>query len=533
MEFDNNSFQQPNRTNPSPDYNRRRKNNNQTKAIVACVSIGVVLLVLIAVAVFAGSAIKNYFLKSFMSPDDYFKHVQEENIEDFSDGIGSLFDLMADLPSRYDVITDTTLTFGEAGKDMVGNLVDDTVAPYINQVNNIRIRSNPGISGDIVGTELSLSANDIEIATANIDADTQNGYAYITLPELIKSSLRIPMNQSDSFAGILDSSAALPEGDDVEDVIEHYSTLALSEIKDVTKSSEIVNVGDMSKECTLLTATIDSATATAIAKAVLTDAQKDSKLKSIISSMVRSCGYTGDFESDYDTYINDALNKVNTEGITMSENIYIDVWTDGKGNIIGNGVRSSEASFVIKTLKKGLSSKSSFDITLPEADISVMSSAKLNGTKIDSDHTLTINGLEICTVYTTDADLKNLLKGKIGTKIKVEMSDAVSGMLSTFDIGSEITSLIENSALEVSVSSDSFDKIGTTVALYSEDKLVISLNTTSQKGSTYVPRIPTDYMDSSEADAWLQSIDISKLFGLLMRFGNNGGGGLFGAFPIG
>ena len=124
-----------------------------------------------------------------------------------------------------------------------------------------------------------------------------------------------------------------------EKLLYKYSCLAISCIDDVEKSKDTVEAGDVSQKCLSLRATINTKTLQNMLETVLKEMREDEELKKIMKDLSALEGME-DLYDDYRDLLDELLDEV--EDIDLYEKIILEVYVNGKGELIGFQIEYDE-----------------------------------------------------------------------------------------------------------------------------------------------------------------------------------------------
>lgn len=406
--------------NPYAGYQAQQPVANSSKKSHKGLVAALIVLVLVLAA--AGTAfafkdkIKNALSLTAKSPEDYYASVEQEALNssidkmmagmteyDFSKGMA--YDLSVDL--TYDKATVNSLLQGTAGMTI------EDLESYIGiPLDNLGFDMTVALDGSELYEEIGLRLNNIDLITAEIFMNTMKQQIFMRLPELSKAYLSMDMETLDSTG--VDSTAFDFEGyfeqlenlssDKSADFLKRYIKIITDNMSDVELSkNEELEVDDITVKANLLTVTIDQDTMLDIASAVLKEAKKDDYIIDLLSIM----GLT---KAEYSEAIEEAeaeLKRLKNEPSMDDQELIMEVYVDGAGNIIGRTISFEESGKSLGSLGYsyvGEGKNQEYEFYLEDESGTTLLSVTGNQTKKDDAYT----GMATLDINASSAGLGNL-----------------------------------------------------------------------------------------------------------------------------
>lgn len=525
----------------------RRKRSGAGKWIVLGI-LGVVLIALAALATLRWSTVSNFatnlYEKTFLSPEEYYQHLERKNVENLLEraeqqkNVGTR---MLDLDKDFFTETELRLSLNQdALSDDLQDLLEDELGMDITWLENIGLYLSAGKAGELGGGSLTVFLNDKDIISADCTVDPESETLYAKVPELSGRYLKVdPSSMGQGSMKMAIPSAGI-DPEIMMTLIDRYSEIVINDLTKVEKGRETVTAGGFSAGYTVLEVKIDGKVMLKIAKDALKKVQNDAEVEDLIYYALENAGYTGDKADEmYDQLmeeISDTLTRLEEKDPKeITESILMNVYVDAQGRIRGRDIKLredkevvGEFSYALVTsgLKYGLRAEfkqdngwegytsqqdftldgsgsvtlsreitGSFDLRVKTADGSEGSEEKVDmkALKIGLDASFKDNKLSYEITMTPTKDLLNLA-----------LEDA-------YNMPAAVEDLIRGLSLRMSGESNS-KSIRMDVALLNGKKDLLTLTEKFYEVKEFDISVPSDAVDAQE---WAQSIDYSKIEGLM------------------
>ena len=299
-------------TEPSkPEKQKKPKKKKAWLVAVICV-LAIAAAAFVAVNILNGT-LKNLAVKLTKDDAGYMAYLNKRDVGALLDALDSALNTE---DSSKSIEESATLSLEDSGKSFITKLTEGTFS--LDWFGSMSLDYKSVIDGKKNGLSTSVSLNGKTIAEGQISIDNENEKLYVSAKDLIDGWLMLTAEQVNLTFGDLDSTEwrdiyvggflsyafsalrsttaggvpnsvmnaimSLGKDPDLTALLREYADLALDNIKNVEKDDKEISVGDVSVDCTEYTAEIDGKTIYNIAKALVKKAQKDEKLKDIISN---------------------------------------------------------------------------------------------------------------------------------------------------------------------------------------------------------------------------------------------------------
>lgn len=506
--------------------------------------IALPVIAVLAVVALCFNTLCGTFLKMFGSNSSYLAYVEAKSIGGYSDTVTNLYGNVL-----YS-LTEERGGKGEIGIEVGENLVA-MLAPQIGTdlswLKQIKIVADAVSSLNKGSGDLSVMLGEQKIADLEYYVDAAKGTSYFKCPQIsdkyfaIKNEATSPFGDGDgvSVAGfasaLLPSDAlgtvkkavdVLPEEKEVNDLINKYIEVALSEITDddVEKSSESVTAQGVEQKLTVLKLNISEKLVIKMALAVIAEARDDSEILDILKDAEKvvneemgdgeeTVNLVEQFQSGIDEALkngNDYLAELDGTGETFAT--LID-YVDNSHNIVGRSLEVDGAD-MFSAIKTKDGSDIGYELAAGGV-IAVKGSGTQKGDAVTGTFTMSVNGLEVLVSEVENFNCADIDK------------DEISGTI-TIKPGSEIGTLIDSSpagmlsAINLSVKCDmdvSSNNGEVVVTVLSGEEILLKLNLAGEKTGADIKELPggADVVDVEDIDD--SDLDISEILDNLKAAG--------------
>lgn len=317
--------------------------------------------------------------------------------------------------SNADVKIGLTLSLDEAGQSMVGMMTGMDAS----WMKNIGLTMNGKMADGNEAVNAVLQVNDTQICEMNVLMDFLTATEYIQIPELTESWMKAALEvtndgvpvTTDSMQAISELAsnpgALFPEGEEFSELIERYGTIVIDHVQDGASVEETVSVEGISEDCTLLEGQIFQEDIEEMAKDLLTTAQEDEQLESLLAQWSEVIPDAGDLNAQFQSFAEEALAELNTpdetdEAESSSADSYAvsRIWVNGEDKIVGrelalcSGV-DTEVSITWKAPKDGDTSAFLLDMVSEDGGFTITGSSQGSDGAESGNYSLAVDGVTI------------------------------------------------------------------------------------------------------------------------------------------
>ncbi len=512
-----------------------RPPEKKKKAIPLIVG-GVAVLAAVMLCILNAVTLGNFFRRSFSSPEEYYRHVEEVTVSELSGAWSRYYELLVGDPKALEERStgmEFTLELGEGGKELLGLL--GTAGVDLTWLNELSVGLGYSLKDSVIGYALSLGLNQDDLLSANMVLDVEEGGMYLQIPELTSDYIGYNMAEfvgrdwlealemyQDMQEIRRQMPDALPDEKEMEKLQRKYLRLMLDSISDVEKSRKTLKAGGVSQKCTELEVAIDGRTLARMLEAILEEMQEDEDLKELIVNTTDSLmatnglfGCSGDY--CYNVFleelaeIQDSLEELQDLGDVLVMKVYV----DDRGRIVGRVLELLEDGEVfgeISVLSSQKGSRIGYEFSADWGygeEIALTGSGKTSGNKLTGDFELELNGITFFDVGVTGLDLKQWKQGYLDGSFTVTLSKAIASFFSVnlaYD-----TSMLKD--LQITLDSRMAKNGGKiTLGLSRDKEELINLTMSARVGGGPEARVPaadnTVFMkEEKDLETWWSGID--------------------------
>lgn len=440
----------------------------KNKKAIALIAGGAAVLAVVILCILNVTRLGNFFRRSFSSPEEYYRHVEEATVSELTGAWSRYYELLVkDAKALEDRSTgvEFTVELGDGGRELLGLLGTAGAGVDFTWLNQLSVGMGYSLKDSVMGYALSLGLNQDDLLSANMVLDMGEGGLYLQIPELTPDyigfdmaeligtdwleSLKLYREMEEGRRQMLD---ALPDAGEVEKLQRKYLRLMLNSISEVEKSRQTLKAGGVSQKCTELEVTIDGRTLAGMLEAILEEMQDDKDLKKLIVNTMDSltamngisyldeyAEYRWSGEDYYDDFLEelgeaqDSLDEIKDLGDLLVMKVYV----DGKGRIAGRVLELLEDGEVfgeVSILSPQKGSRTGYEFSAEWGhgeEISLTGSGKTSGNELNGDFGLVYCGITVLDVKVTGLDLKQWERGYLNGSFTVTPSKAISSLLST------------------------------------------------------------------------------------------------------
>ena len=502
------------------DFDAPKKPKKGKKAIII-IAIIVVVLGLIggAIALFWNS-IAGFFIKNFGSDEDYLKFVEYNALSAYVDDVAMVY---GNATESFTEGTATNVALNVEVSDTAHDLLKEYLAADVSWLKSISLEGNTKTDGDLQSTDAILKLSGKEILNASVIVDQAEGKAYLAILNLSEKYMEEKIQIPEAYKELLSEEfiAKLPAEKDFSNITKRYLEIALDNLNDVEKSTETVEIGDVSQKLTVLELTISEKDLYDICMDVLKEFKNDKEVKNIIKGVLKQLEDEGLIDD-----ANDALDELYDELDEAIDNLKeADVDSDKEMAVLTDYVNSKH-EIVGRTLSVGGRKALEYlkatdgDEFAYELDYSGAMKVKGEGTIksdiVNATYTVTVQNIEVATLTVEDFDEAAFDDGYINGKFTVKPSEELlSQVIPDSQINSVIKLLDPGVCVDINTGKDNGS---IKVSLLSKDQVLVTVSasgTVSDDNSISVP----DDSDVVSQDEWASELDINKIIDALKEAG--------------
>lgn len=495
----------------APVTHKKKKKKGLIIGILAAV-----VAVVAVCAVFAWDYIENFAVKTFTSPEGYYRYVENKNVESLTETVGAAFGNLKN-GQKTDGAADAKVSF-KISDTAIKSLADELGVNKsdIAWLSDIGMNFKTNAQGEKLAVFGDVSLGGKSIISADLLSDTANGKYYFRLPELSDGYLGVSASDSDdaqkSFDMLNAIFASLPDSDKTTDILNRYVSVATDAIDDVEQSAETVEASGVSQDCTELVVTIDDDAARDIIEALLKEFKDDDEMKDIIKEIFKAAD-----SEDYNEYYNDLIDDVedaldSIDDLKFSGEIVYTAYVDGKGNVIGR--RFEFDGVVLEYLSTRDGKEVGFEAMFKADDkkLQIVGDGTIDGGKLNGDYALKYSGVNVLNFNIKDHDVALFEDGYLNGTYKLSVHEDATSLLKLFVSGPAANTL-KNVSVEVAIKSSEKEYNATATVAHKDDTLFTISCETKVSDATAVT-LPDSYYDASNSadlEKYLGTVDFSAI----------------------
>lgn len=371
--------------------------------------------------------------------------------------------------------TKYTIELGDTGRSLIGMSLPADISWFRNASFDADLLYNE----DIVGAILYLHVNDTPICTSEVYFDKGTQDFYIRIPELSESYIACDFDKlmladpsgtaepseedlmlgeiySSIFSNIIDLPDFLPQPDSLENILDKYLTMCIESMEEGGSGTDVLNIADVSQECTFLEGFLTEEKAVLLAEEILTSVRND---PDILDSLTRIAKFylwndSDRVEEDLQKAIDSALSALSEDSgeDTEEESLVSKIWLNEKGQIIGRQFSiqykdgRQEDFLTLQNSANGQERGFLFEMGAEDSSIAVTGSGTVNEGLLNGSYTVLANSQPVASIEVADYDTEFIQNGRLNGVYTLKMLP---------DMQSEdmVNPMLKNLSLKISFSS--------------------------------------------------------------------------------
>ncbi|MGN1084824.1 MAG: hypothetical protein ACI4QX_07460 [Lachnospiraceae bacterium] len=515
-----------------PLQNRENVNNTQKKKkrFVPVVVIAAAFLV-IAGLLFAMPVLANAARAAFSSPDEYYRYVEKKAAEEFTAKFSAVYE---------EEIREVLSPSGRKEENTLTVILGEELLALMETETGMELEAFRELSATAAGmtvpgalkSELALGLSGNTLLSGSVLYHLEEGTIYARIPELserylcfeLKDVLGAEAEEAETMSAMLGLLyEKLPEGKELEALLNRYIALALSYVKDVEKGRGTLSAGEVSKEYTELLVTIDGDTMYAMAEAVLEAMRTDQELEAMVKKIV-SVQEKADAEEVYDDFL-DALEELIEQAQALKEaeeEIEMTLWVDNKGNIVGRKLKIEDVIELTAALPvKGNEFGCEVSVKADGAKVSFEGTGKADSRTMSGEFKLKVVGFRLAEITVEEVNVKKYKDGYFNGTVTIVPAGMAKELLE--ELGAETGVSFGDAALIVSSVSEK-NKKETKFTLQKDGELfaAMTVGVTKDKGeriSFPADNEVTKIKDEAGLSQWAEELAWEEFFEMLKQAG--------------
>lgn len=483
-----------------------------------------------AAAVLIGSvclvSASGFIRRTFSSPEKYYSYVELKAMADGADTFSTIYDNLLETLENIDEgsHSEISVSLEDGGRSLLGSVTSEDISWIDTLSFNIDARSD----GSSLGSEAEIYLNEEKLMTLHASADFDLQELYMTIPELSNTYIGMPFETEsyDDYSGyssdiplsaysdiydiITDISDYCPDGKTAEKILNRYSEIIFTNIAEVEKSKETLEVGGISQKCTVLEASIKTEDLVSMGQELIDTLRDDKDIKNMIYAFAEDAvlfdttGSTPDGDELYQQLLS-SLDELEEE-LAYADEYSSDtlctskIWVGKSDQIVGRNFTTGSFNFSYARPEDGKSFALESSFATYDGTFSVSGFGKTSGSKENGTYVLSMNGMQLIGLELEDYDTKKAEDGYFSGTIILTPEDDFSALM--YDYG-EMSNIFSNYSIKMTL--DTSDKESSAdITILSSNVPMITLSVLSvleSKNSTDFPSGSADvYNMMNEAD---------------------------------
>lgn len=490
-----------------------------------------VILVVFLLVFLNFTSLANFALKTVLSPEKYYSHVEKAQIEEISSSVADIYDnAFLDNANIFDtsVDADVYVELGDDAKELIADYFDFDDTDWLNKVG---LELNLASKDDVFSGKAAALLGKNQLISGAAVFDAVDGTVFLQVPELTEKYLGYYLEDSD-YAYYYDPdeytelkerykelSKTFPDKKVIEKLTKRYLTIAVDNIDSVKKKKDTLEVEKIEQNCTVLRVRLNQTDMLNIMEAICEEAKDDKELLEVLSTVVSLSSY---YEVDADEIqeeiideIEDMLDDIEDSRAYANSNqeVIMNVWVNGKGEVVGRDISygSDYDKTEVKYYMPQKGKKYAMEM-IYESDydnFKITGTGKKTSSKLDGDFKVNVSGIKLAEISVKDYNIDEAKKGYLKGKFNIKPSRSVWNELG---IGSA-SMLLSGYSLDIEADMGA-KKSELSMALEDDGKVFAKLTASTSIGSGKKENVSESKAimveNTSDLMDWIDEIDFGK-----------------------
>ena len=537
----------------TPVAEPKKKGKKPLAWLIPVIAVVVIAALAAAAWIFDLGGVKGVALKTFGSDEDYRDYVQANTTETATGTItkayGTVVKTLSGTVQKGEIgAADLSLKLnvGDKAISMLEDLTEAELGAKIdmNWAKEIELKLSTNAKDQLqqVGAELNIGSTQIAVLDSILNMD--DGMLYVAILNLSDEYLAVDLkeyldlSETPAVMELLQDPeliAALPTEEELDALLNKYIGIAFACFDDVEKSSETVEIGDLSQKLTVLETTIDGDALLDAAEAVLKELAKDKQVEKMVCKVLEyvadqeELGLYMDADEAWESVeegIDEALDALkDADGDDLGVEVVLIQYVNGNNETVGYALEV-EKEQVLRFVEIQKKDKIAFELVIPNTLEIVGEGTEKNGvvnaeyvvsTEMatwDEEWNVTYEKKEVMTITLIDFKAEGEL---VNGKIRLAPS---SDLLDEMGLNAAASSAIDLAKIQLELGFNTTEEAATIEfnLLAGEDLLVGVALTASEKGASDI-NMPGEAYDVSDIELWAEGFDLEKLLQILKDAG--------------
>lgn len=500
-----------------------------------------VILVVFLLVFFNFTSLANFALKTVLSPEKYYSHVEKAQIEELSSSVADIYDnVFLDNANVFDTSVDAGVyvELGDDAKELIADYFDFDDTDWLNKVG---LELNVASKDDIFSGKVAALLGKEQLISGAAVFDAVDGTVFLQIPELTEKYLGYYLEDSD-YAYYYDPDEytevkeqykelykAFPDKKVIEKLTKKYLTIAVENIDSVKKKKDTLEVEKIEQNCTVLRVRLNQTDMLNIMEAICEEAKDDKELLDVLSSIVSlSSNYdvdADDIKEELIDEIEDMLDDIDDSRAyaNSKQEVIMNVWVNGKGEVVGRDISfgsdydKAEVKFYMPQKGKKYAMEMIYESDYD--NFKITGTGKKTSSKLDGDFKVNVSGIKLAEISVKDCNIDEAKKGYLKGKFNIKPAKSLwnelgiggaSMLLSGYSLNIEADMGAKKSELSMALEDDGkvFAKLTASTSIGSGKK-----ESVSESKAIMVENSSDllDWVDEIDFDKFIKKINKTKL----------------------
>lgn len=516
--------------NPKSKKAKKAKSGKGGKGIIAVVAV--VLVAVVALGVIFWGNISRFFQRNFGDPTAYLQDVEKDNVAAAADDFAAAYDQMMTGYAVQNPSANYTLTL-EVSDTMISlletSLASEGMNVDLSWVENITLSPRVEMYENTLRYDIGVGLNSTTLATVSMIWDVESGMIYVGIPELHDTYIAIDTYEmfgygaNDVAEAMAMSQAltqtfveALPESEDMKELIVKYMGIVIDSFSDAEKEKRSVEVDGLEQDLMVVSVDLSQKDILKLVIDILEEAKDDKLVEDILNdfedAMVSLYGYELGLYESFSYGVEGALEDLEygLDEVGTTTFLTIDTYIDSKDIVVGRTI----------TVKEGREKISFYYITITEGDewafeaeageLFISGSGTVNGDARSGSYTVSVSGTDYVTVKLDNC----VTSGSAFTgTIRIIPESVVYDMAG---LSGPYSSILNQAALALSFTNNSV-----TVGIETAGTTFVAFTLSGEVSEAKPIALPAsfDVNDDSAGMKWVSELDLEAVLANLNKAG--------------
>lgn len=462
-------------------------------------------IIIAAVAVFAALAVALgvFVVPSLLtgSPEDQLKKM----------GMGSIKTMTAELDKFSEKVNAgaTSCTKVIPGEGLLALL--ETAGYKISS--DITVDVDQSVSKEGTSLAIALNKGDEKLMTASTVVDNKTGDMYLSAPELNEKVLKLSSDQASQLTGGFGNTADIknlvPDTDAFNIFLSDSYEIFVDGVGEVTRKSDNLVVGDISKKCTVLSADVTERELTDIAAEIAETSKDNGELSDFMDAILSIADSSEGEAKSYGELIDKAVEGLKNSNPSDDVLFRFSVWTENGRDAAGVKIDVDDGYIYYTALSNGGNWAVDLGVVMGES-FNISGNGTKSGNTVNGSIAASFNGNELLGL-----DLVNVNGQNGDGTCKIYLKDGITSLADGLD--SAAVTIIKTAKIDITkTTSSEGESLSATV--YGAGTELMTVESTVVSGTNAPVSIPEGEI-VTDSDEWNQSTDVYFLMGLMSKIG--------------